>query len=87
MQKCDLLYLNLKEYYEFTFGTGGSAEILDKTCGRVIEKNNAEALERAVEDICSGKDFIARENCVLRASHFDKNDKFTQYIDLYGKTV
>lgn len=70
-----------------TFDTGGSAEILDKTCGRVIEKNNAEALERAVEDICSGKDFIARENCVLRASHFDKNDKFTQYIDLYGKKV
>lgn len=70
-----------------TFDTGGSAEILDKTCGRVIEKNNAEALERAVEDICSGKDFIARENCVLRASHFDKNDKFAKYIDLYGKTV
>lgn len=70
-----------------TFDTGGSGEILDDCCGRIIKKNDINMLVRAVLDICRGKDFIDRKQCVHRAASFNKDDKFAEYVKLYEELI
>ena len=65
-----------------TFKTGGSPEILDESCGSIVEKEDVEGLINEIKDIVlTGK--FSRENCVKRASAFNKNDKFAEYVQLY----
>lgn len=66
-----------------TFDTGGSPEMLDKNCGSVVPKDDIEAMYREVIRICEEKPYAA-EACIERAKRFDKNDKYREYIDLYG---
>lgn len=65
-----------------TFRTGGSPEMLDSTCGVVVEKDDFDALEREVRRICCDLPYTA-EACLARALSFDMNDKFKEYLDLY----
>lgn len=65
-----------------TFRTGGSPEIIDDTCGVVVEKNDIDSLEKEVRRICNDKP-ITIDDCVGRARMFDMNDKFKEYIKLY----
>lgn len=68
-----------------TFRTGGSPEILDATCGSVVECNDIESIEKEIIRICTEKPY-KRENCINKAQGFDKNQKFKEYIELY-KTI
>ncbi|MBE5749746.1 MAG: glycosyltransferase [Clostridiales bacterium] len=65
-----------------TFRTGGSPEIVDATCGMVVEKNDVDALEREILRIYKEKPYL-KVSCIKRAKDFDKNKKFLEYVCLY----
>lgn len=64
-----------------TFNTGGSPEVIDEKCGKVVERNDVDAMEDAIIHICSGE--ISKENCISGARLFNKKSKFKEYVDLY----
>lgn len=65
-----------------TFRTGGSPEIIDETCGSVVECDDVDALEKEIIRICSEKPYT-QEACLERAKGFDKNERFKEYVALY----
>lgn len=67
-----------------TFKTGGSPEIIDESCGAVVEKDDIDGMQREIERICAQTPYTS-EACVRRASRFDKTDKFNEYTDLYER--
>jgi glycosyltransferase involved in cell wall biosynthesis len=69
-----------------TFRTGGSPEMLDETCGSIVDCDDIAALEKEIIRICSEKPFT-REACVKKAKQFDMNDRYKEYIDLYEEVA
>lgn len=69
-----------------TFRTGGSPEMLDETCGSVVDCDDIAALEKEIIRICSEKPFT-REACVKKAKQFDMNDRYKEYIELYSEVA
>ncbi|MBR7133390.1 MAG: glycosyltransferase [Clostridia bacterium] len=67
-----------------TFRTGGSPEMLDDTCGAVVEKDDIDALYAKVLDITQNKRF-SKEACIERAKKYDNGVKFKEYADLYKR--
>lgn len=65
-----------------TFKTGGSPEIIDETCGAVVDKDDIDGLEKEIRRICQERPF-SKEACIKRANNFDMNDKFAEYVELY----
>ncbi len=69
-----------------TFRTGGSPEIIDETCGCVVEKDDIDAMEREIIRICEEKPY-SEEACIKKAKAFDENERFKEYLELYERTV
>ncbi len=67
-----------------TFNTGGSPEIIDETCGVVVEKEDVEAVGHNIIDICE-RQVIKKENCVIKAQYFDQKTRFNEYEYLYNE--
>lgn len=67
-----------------TFQTGGSPEVIDETCGAVVDKEDVDAMQREIERICTEKPYT-QGACIARAQNFDKKDKFDEYVDLYER--
>jgi glycosyltransferase involved in cell wall biosynthesis len=67
-----------------TFRTGGSPEMLDETCGSVVECDDIGALEKEIIRICTEKPYTA-EACLQKAKEFDKNERFKEYVELYER--
>ena len=67
-----------------TFKTGGSPEILDDTCGVVVDVDDIDAMEKSILNVCENNKFSS-EACLKRASQFDMWDKFRLYCDLFEK--
>ena len=67
-----------------TFRTGGSPEIIDETCGSVVDCDDVDALEREIIRICSDKPY-SKEACLNKAKTFDQNERFKEYIQLYER--
>lgn len=65
-----------------TYATGGSPEIIDETCGLSVTKGDYESLKEAV--INALRNPFASEACIKRASRFDKDDRYKEYINLYN---
>ncbi len=65
-----------------TFQTGGSPEIIDDSCGSVVDCNDIDSMVREIERICTEVPYTT-ENCLLRAQSFDMNDRFKEYVKLY----
>ena len=65
-----------------TFATGGSPEILDNTCGRVVAVEDIDGLEKGIKEICENN-LLRQEDCINRAKLFDKDQKFKEYIEEY----
>ena len=65
-----------------TFNTGGSPEMIDSTCGIVVERNDFDEFKK---EILRFPYFDARieEACLLRAKQFERNRKFEEYISIY----
>lgn len=69
-----------------TFRTGGSPEIIDETCGSVVECDDVEALEREIIRICNEKPY-SQDACIKRARQFDQKEKYKEYMKLYEDMV
>jgi glycosyltransferase involved in cell wall biosynthesis len=71
-----------------TYRTGGSPEAIDPSTGFVIEQGNIDSLKSAIEEIAStGKEKYSAK-CRERAkTHFDKDVKYLEYINLYNKLI
>lgn len=69
-----------------TFRTGGSPEMIDATCGVVVECDDVDMLEKEIKRICTTKPF-SKKQCVCKSKQFDKNKKFEEYLDLYEKVI
>lgn len=69
-----------------TYDTGGSAEIIDETCGRVVRKNDIDSLEAEIRNICEINPY-SKESCIKRSEEFDCMNRFRDYITLYKSIV
>lgn len=67
-----------------TFRTGGSPEMLDETCGYVVDCDDIDSLEREIIRICAEKPY-SEEACLKKAQEFDKNERFKEYLELYER--
>lgn len=65
-----------------TFNTGGSPEMIDETCGIVVEDGDDDALKSAIHDVCQ-KGILKESDCVKRAQEYNMNDRFNDYVMLY----
>lgn len=65
-----------------TFATGGSIEIIDKSCGSVIGQNDMHSAKLELEYVCTQHPYTS-EDCIKRAKQFDKNEKYKEYLQLY----
>jgi len=65
-----------------TFRTGGSPECVDETCGTVVDKDDTDAMERAIRRIC-GEGPYGPEACRRAAEKFDRKCRFGEYGRLY----
>lgn len=64
-----------------TYNSGGSPESIDDKTGFIVEKGNIKDL---IDKIKIAKSGLINENkCIERAEMFNKDDKFTKYIELY----
>lgn len=66
-----------------TFETGGSPECFNETCGAAVAKNDIGAMYNEIIRICETKPY-SKEACIKWANGFDKNEKFKEYVALYG---
>lgn len=69
-----------------TFKTGGSPEIIDKSCGSVVDKGDVDMLESEILRICETIPYT-QNACRSRAAFFDKNNRFEEYVDLYASLI
>ncbi len=67
-----------------TFNTGGSPEMLDDSCGVVIECDNVDALEKEIIRVCELKPY-SKENCFAKSLEFDRNERYKEYLQLYER--
>lgn len=65
-----------------TFKTGGSPEMLDETCGSVVEKDDTDALYEEILRIRAEEPY-SKAACLEKAKQFDMYDKFAEYVELY----
>jgi glycosyltransferase involved in cell wall biosynthesis len=65
-----------------TFRTGGSPEILDDSCGAVVDKDDLDGLEREILRIFEDRPYT-RQACLERAREFDCHQRFEEYVKLY----
>lgn len=69
-----------------TFRVGGSPEIVDETCGCVVEKDDIEGLMHNIKYVVESKSYTV-DACLKKAKSFDMNDRFEEYIQLYDEVV
>lgn len=69
-----------------TFRTGGSPEILDETCGEVVNCDDIDALEKEIICICTDNSY-SKEQCIEKAKEFDKNKRYKEYLALYERVI
>jgi glycosyltransferase involved in cell wall biosynthesis len=65
-----------------TFNTGGSPEIIDEKTGSVVPCDDVDALYNEILDISASGRFSS-EDCVERAKRYDRNSKFSEYVELF----
>lgn len=65
-----------------TFRTGGSPEAIDADCGMVVEKNDINAMERAIRSIAEENPFLP-EACIRRAQGFAADRQYEKYVKLF----
>ncbi len=63
------------------FRTGGCPEIIDESCGSIVEKEDVDALEKEIIRICEKKPFN-RDDLVKKASEYSMGSKFKEYAEL-----
>ncbi len=69
-----------------TFRTGGSSEILDDTCGSTVACDDIDALEDEIVRISTTRPY-SEKACISRATAFDQQERFKEYIALYESLI
>lgn len=69
-----------------TFDTGGSKEIIDKTCGDFVKQNDITSLINKIIKICENKKY-KKDACISRAKQYNMYDKFEEYVKLYDEKL
>lgn len=69
-----------------TFRTGGSPESIDDTCGKVVECDDIDSLEKEIIRICDSVVYTS-QNCRKRADDFDSNKRYKDYVSLYDRVT
>ena len=69
-----------------TFKTGGSPEIIDDTCGSVVDCDDIDALKKEITRICTEKPYT-KGDCVIKSSEFAHNQRYKEYVELYERMV
>lgn len=71
-----------------TYLTGGSPETIDEKTGIAVERGNCKALMKAIQYVISQRKIVYSVPCIARArNYYDKNERFHDYIELYGRLV
>ena len=71
-----------------TFDTGGSPECVDTNTGIVVEEKSANKLIEDIRNIKSNLKSSYSNHCIMKAkSHYDKNERFMDYINVYETMV
>lgn len=65
-----------------TFNTGGSPEMLDDSCGAVVEKDDVDKLEKQIKLICLEKGNY-KDSCMEKGKEFAAKRKFLEIVALY----
>ena len=65
-----------------TFKTGGSPEMLNETCGVVVECDDVDALEQEIMYAFVNRNLSVEDNM---AEHFDEKERYKEYAKLYIK--
>lgn len=60
-----------------------SPELVDSTCGRVVEKGDYNGIKNAINEIKELN--ISSKACLKRSQLFDKEQNYQKYIDLYNE--
>ena len=66
-----------------TYGSGGSPETIDPSCGIAVPSRDYKQLLHTVIEFDPKK--IKKEMCCQRAHLFDKEIKYKEYVELYRK--
>lgn len=70
------------------YNNTASPELVIPSIGRVVENESVEAAVQAIEELCAEDREAMRERCREYAvAHFDKEDCYLKYIDLYEKLI
>lgn len=69
-----------------TFVTGGSPEIIDETCGAVIECGDIDALKQKIVQVCEQRPY-SKEACIIKSKQYDEKDRFNEYLKLYETII
>ena len=69
-----------------TFKTGGSPEMLDDTCGAVVDCGDVDALEKEIIRVCTERPF-SEQQCVTKAREFDNETRMKEYLGLYERII
>ncbi|MDD4244408.1 MAG: glycosyltransferase [Bacilli bacterium] len=71
-----------------TYKTGGSVESVNTETGLVVEKGDIPGILQAIQIIMGKSEDFYLLNCRKSAEeHYNRNVKFTEYIDLYKKLL
>lgn len=71
-----------------TYDTGGSPEAIDKETGLVVDQKDIKGVNKAIIQVSEKGKNHYRERCRERALiHFNKDERFRDYLDLYERMV
>ncbi len=69
-----------------TYNTGGSYEMLDETCGFIVDKNDYIGLKNKIISISSNYVRCNKER-MKKAEEYNENVKYLEYLDLFNKLM
>lgn len=71
-----------------TYKTGGSPESVTENTGRTVATGDIQGVVKAIKELISLDRDVLRESCRNYAiAHFDKNDCFEKYLELYKQII
>lgn len=65
-----------------TYRTGGCTEIVDESCGLIVECGDVSGMCAAIKKVKNEKPFSS-ESCTARAQYFNQMDRYHDYVNLY----
>ena len=68
------------------YRTGGCPEIIDDSCGSIVEKDDVDSLEKEIIRICEKKPFT-KKDCIDKAKRYEMGDKYREYAQLIEETL